>query len=125
MTALVFVDADSMLFKAVLTEDNKANMKKRYRTHLKEIERNTFSDESYVAVKGVGRGFRYDLYPQYKSNRKPLDEDVKKNLNYLHEYALDMGAVPAEEGWEADDTVAEWVREAWNDGLNYVIAHID
>ena len=125
MTALVLIDADSMLFKAALTEKDRANMKKKYRTHLKEIIRNTFSDDSLVAIKGIGKGFRYDLFPDYKKNRKPLDEDLKKNLNYLYEYALDLGAIPANEGWEADDTVGEWVREGWNEGLNYVIAHID
>lgn len=125
MTALVFIDADSMLFKAALTEKDRAAMKLKYRKHLKEIERNTFSDKALVAVKGLGKGFRYDIYSDYKKNRKPLDEDLKKNLNYLHEYALDLGGIPANEGWEADDTVASWVKDAWNEGLNYVIAHID
>ena len=124
--AIVFVDADSMLFKAALTCDHdRYKMRMKYKEHLKEIERNTFSDQVIVGVKGASKGFRYDIFKDYKKNRKPLDEDVKKSLNYLHSYAVDIGAIEAREGWEADDEVAEWVREAVAEDLNYVIAHID
>ena len=123
--AIVFVDADSMLFKAALTKDDRYSMRQAYKSHLKEIERNTFSNQVIVGVKGNSRGFRYDIFSKYKANRPPLDEKLRENLNYLHSYAVDLGAIEAREGWEADDEVAEWVREAVEQDLNYVVAHID
>ena len=123
---IVFVDADSMLFKAALTCDlDKYQMRLKYKKHLEEIKRNTFSDTAIVGVKGSGEGFRYGLFPDYKKNRKPLEQDIKDALNYIYQYALDLGAVPATDTWEADDQIAEWVREAVAEDLNYVIAHID
>ena len=123
---VVFVDADSILFKTAITSDGmKHEMRTKYKKMLKEIERNTFSEEIFVAVKGQGKGFRYEIFPQYKKNRKPLDPDIKKAIDYLYQYSLDCGAIPARDTWEADDEVAEWVREAYNEGWNYVIAHID
>ena len=123
---IVFVDADSMLFKAALTCDlDKYQMRMKYKKHLEEIKRNTFSDTAIVGVKGSGTGFRYGLFPDYKKNRKPLDADIKDALNYIYQYALDLGAIPATDTWEADDQIAEWVREAVEEDLNYVIAHID
>ena len=124
--AIVFVDADSMLFKAALTCDlDKYQMRLKYKRQLEEIKRNTFSDTTIVGVKGSGGNFRYDIFPDYKSNRKPLDQDIKDALNYIYSFALDLGAIPARDGWEADDEVAEWVREAVQNDLDYVIAHID
>jgi DNA polymerase I len=123
---IVFVDADSMLFKAALTSDcDKYQMRMKYKKHLEEIKRNTFSDQAIVGVKGSGTGFRYGLFPDYKKNRKPLEQDIKDALNYIYQYALDLGAIPATDTWEADDQIAEWVREAVQEDLNYVIAHID
>ena len=126
MSQIVFVDADSMIFKAALTCDHdKYRMRLKYKKHLEEIKRNTFSDQAIVGIKGTGTGFRYGLFPAYKKNRKPLEQEVKDSLNYVYDYALDLGAIPATHTWEADDQIAEWVREAVAEDLNYVIAHID
>ena len=123
---LVFIDADSILFKAaIVCEGDHYKMRKYYNDLIKEIQRNTFSDMTIVGVKGVGKGFRYDICPTYKHNRKPLSDEMKKNLNYIHSYAVDEGAIMARDGWEADDECAEWIREATLEGWDYVLAHID
>lgn len=123
---LVIIDADSILFKAALTQDkDKYQMRRYYKKLIDEIKRNTFSDEAIVGVKGTGIGFRYEIYPDYKKNRPPLEQEMKDALNYIYQYALDLGAIPAREGWEADDECAEWVREATAEGWDFVLAHID
>ena len=123
---LVIIDADSILFKAAIVCDgDQYKMRKYYRDMIKEVKRNTFSDTAIIGIKGVGKGFRYDIFPDYKKNRKPLTDEMKEALNYIHNYALDEGAVPARDGWEADDECAEWIREAVAEDWDYILAHID
>ena len=122
---LTFIDADSLLFKVAATERTKFHMRQRYNKAIEEIKSITFAETALVCVKGAHKNFRYDLYPEYKGKRPPLDDKLKENLNYIHGYAVDRGAIQARDGWEADDEVSEWVREAYEDGDNYVISHID
>ena len=131
---VVFIDVDSILFKIASPKKaasgkkvypTKYQMRTRYGKTISDIEKTTFSTQSIVGIKGAHKNFRYDLHPDYKGTRPELESEMKENLNYLHEYALSLGAVPARDGWETDDEVAEWTREAYNEGMNYVIAHID
>lgn len=123
-TRYVFVDGDSILFRATYGDNIKDSvMRERYTERLSYIRTHTFADELFVAVKGFGN-FRQQIDPEYKSQRKELDEETKRRLNMIHAYAVEKGAIQSD-GWEADDQVRAWSWEADNMGIQWVIAGID
>jgi DNA polymerase-1 len=62
-----------------------------------------------------GKTFREDLYPEYKSHRPPMPEDLASQIEPIHEAIRAMGwPVLGVEGVEADDvigTLAHWASE--------------
>ena len=121
----LFIDADSIMFKAACTQDSKYDTRVVTRKIIEDSIADTFADETYVAVKGKNN-FRYKVYEGYKASRKDkLDEDLKKKLNDSYSYLLDKWqAVPAD-GMEADDLVSIWAYEARAAEEDFVIGHID
>ncbi|MDN3988608.1 DNA polymerase I [Zwartia vadi] len=62
-----------------------------------------------------GKTFREDLYPEYKSHRPPMPEDLAAQIEPIHEAIRAMGwPVLGIEGVEADDvigTLAHWATD--------------
>ena len=122
--SIVIVDADSIYFRAACVTKRQSDIRKSINHTMNDIRRECMSDKLMVAVKGQGN-FRHDVYPQYKANRKELDADLKKALNYGHNYMLEYHrAIPAS-GMEADDLVSIWAHECISAGQDYTIAGID
>lgn len=73
---------------------------------LKELLENTLGetevDEYEVFLTGPGN-FRYDLYPDYKANRR--DKPLPVHLNACLEYLKKEWEAVLCEGWEADDAL--------------------
>ena len=122
---ITFIDADSLMFKVAHRSKNKYDLRTQWKNTLKDISDVTWATQTIVGVKGAHKNFRYDILPDYKGNRPALASDMKEKLNYLHEFAVKQGAITALEGWETDDEVAQWVQDAYAEGDDYVIAHID
>ena len=122
----LFIDADSIMFKAACTQDTKYDTRVVTRKIIEDTIADCFADETYIAVKGKGN-FRYDIYKDYKSSRKDqeLPKELKDRLNNSYNYLLDKwGAVKAD-GMEADDLVSIWAYEARAAEEDFVIGHID
>lgn len=122
----LFIDADSILFKAACTQDNVHDTKQVVDRVIKDTISDCWAKETYLAIKGKGN-FRYDVYEDYKANRKDkeMDEKLRERLNAAYFYIVDKWeAVPAD-GMEADDLVCIWAHEAREADENWVIAHID
>lgn len=123
-SGVTLIDADSILFKVCCTNESKGGIRKAIKDELKYIDRECMYDQVRIAVKGKGN-FRYKVYSNYKSNRPPLDPDLKKRLTYAHEWVLDNYPAVTADGMEADDLVSIWAWEALNSEIDYIIAHID
>lgn len=119
----VFIDADSLLYRATYGKVSDKTMRDRYRERLDYIRVQTFSDKDFVAIKGIGN-FRFDIDPDYKGNRPSPEPEQKRRLNMLAEYALELGAISCH-GWEADDQVIAWAYEAQQENIPWIIAGID
>lgn len=119
----VFVDADSILYRSTYGDVSDTKMRERYRERLDHIRVNTFATEMYIAIKGKGN-FRMQIDPEYKAQRKPLEEEQRRRLNMIAQYAIELGAISCH-GWEADDQVRAWAWEAQQDGIPWIIAGID
>jgi len=122
----VFIDADSILFKAACTQDNKHDTRNVVDRVIRDTLVDCFSNEAYLAVKGKGN-FRYDIYEGYKASRKEvkMEENLRERLNDAYFHIIDKwNAVPAD-GMEADDLVCIWAHEAREAEDDWIIAHID
>ena len=120
----IIVDADSIIFKAAVVASSHSEIRSNIKAAIKEIERECFMGEMRLAVKGRGN-FRYKVWEDYKSNRKPLDEKVRERINYGHKYMVEYFEATMADGMEADDLVSIWCWECINSGTPFVLAHID
>ena len=122
---ITFIDADSLMFKVAHRSRTEHDLRKGWREKIKDIGVVTWADQVIVGVKGAHKNFRYDILEDYKGTRPSLDQVMKNKLNYLHKFAVKEGAIRAREGWETDDEIAQWAQDAYADGDDYTIAHID
>ena len=123
-SGITLIDADSILFKVCCTQTTNSGIRKHIKEELSYIDRKCMYDRVQIALKGKGN-FRYNVFPDYKSNRPNLDEDLRKRLNYAHEWVLDNYPAVTADGMEADDLVSIWAWEALNKEMPYIVAHID
>jgi len=121
---LTFIDGDSILFKAACTAGGKGDVRKSIKEQIDRIEGECWMNPIQIAVKGRGN-FRYDCYKDYKSNRKPIDEKIRKLINYGHEHVVEKYTAHMADGMEADDLVSIWCWNSLKTETPYVVAHID
>ncbi|MEO1042698.1 MAG: DNA polymerase I [Pseudomonadota bacterium] len=73
-----------------------------------------------------GYSFRNDLYPDYKANRDEPPEDLRPQFSVIRDATRAFG-LPCleEEGYEADDLIATFARQAEGQGAEVVIVSSD
>lgn len=83
------------------------------------------SDYLIFALDAPGPSFRAEIDPQYKANRAPAPEELKKQLPIAIEWIEKMGYKSLMKvGYEADDMIASVVRHASREGfLVRVVSH--
>ncbi len=73
-----------------------------------------------------GKTFRDELYPAYKANRPPMPDDLREQIEPVHELIRAMGMplliVP---GVEADDVIGTLARQAGTEGRATIISTSD
>ncbi len=70
--------------------------------------------------------FRNDLYPEYKAQRPPPPEDLRPQFPLIREAAIAFGTPAIEkEGYEADDLIATYARQAEAAGARVTIVSSD
>lgn len=82
-------------------------------------------DPEYLAVvfDAKGKTFRNDMYKEYKANRPPMPDDLRQQIEPIHEVIKAMGlpliCVP---GVEADDVIGTLSEQATALGIDTVIS---
>lgn len=79
----------------------------------------------YIAVvfDAKGKNFRHQLYPQYKAHRPPMEEELRVQINPLHEIIKAMGLpLLIIDGVEADDVIGTLTKQATQAGFNTIIS---
>ena len=77
-----------------------------------------------VAFDAPGKNFRHDLFPEYKSHRHPMPDDLRVQIKPV-KIAINLLGIPIIEipGVEADDSLATLaVRYASNGDMNYIFS---
>ncbi|MHA1530030.1 MAG: DNA polymerase I [Alphaproteobacteria bacterium] len=73
-----------------------------------------------------GRSFRNDLYPDYKAHRPPAPEDLVPQFPLIREATRAFGLPSVEmEGYEADDLIATYARQAARAGATVTVVSSD
>jgi len=70
-----------------------------------------------------GKTFRDDLYPDYKSHRPPMPEDLAAQIEPIHQAVRALGwQVLAIEGVEADDIIGTLACQASGQGIRTIVS---
>jgi DNA polymerase-1 len=75
-----------------------------------------------VVFDAPGEGFRNKIYPDYKAHREEVPEDLIPQFPLMREAVTAFGLRPIElSGYEADDLIATYAREALKAGADVTI----
>ncbi|MES9833415.1 MAG: DNA polymerase I [Candidatus Thiodiazotropha sp. DIVDIV] len=126
----VLVDGSSYLFRAYHALPELVNSKGEPTgaiVGVLNMLRRLFNDyhPEYIAVvfDAPGGSFRNELYPEYKANRPPMPEDLRCQIEPLHEIIQAMGLpLVMVSGVEADDVIGTLADQASNEGVKTVIS---
>lgn len=70
-----------------------------------------------------GGSFREQIYPQYKANRPSMPDDMRVQIDAIHEATAALGwTVISEPGVEADDVIGTLASQAAKEGLYTIIS---
>ncbi|MCL9776481.1 DNA polymerase I [Vibrio methylphosphonaticus] len=90
---------------------------------LRSMMRQFASDRIAVVFDAKGKTFRDDMYPEYKANRPPMPDDLRCQIEPLHNVIRAMGlpliCVP---GVEADDVIGTLAHQASQVGMPVLIS---
>ncbi|MDX2074019.1 MAG: DNA polymerase I [Alphaproteobacteria bacterium] len=85
-------------------------------------------EEQYIAVifDAARKTFRNDIYPEYKANRPPAPDDLIPQFPLVRDATRALGLPAIEmEGYEADDIIATYARQACEQGMDVTIISSD
>lgn len=76
-----------------------------------------------VVFDAKGKTFRDDMYPEYKANRPPMPDDLRAQIEPIHEIIKAMGLpLICEPGVEADDVIGTYTRQATENGIDVIVS---
>ena len=128
---LVLVDGSSYLFRAYHARGVNLSSPDGRPTHVIYIVLNMLTklinderpDLIGVVFDAKGKTFRNDIYPDYKANRPPMPDDLREQIEPLHEIIKARGLpLISIEGVEADDIIGTMSCEATELGYRVLIS---
>jgi DNA polymerase-1 len=127
---LVLVDGSSYVYRAFHALPPLANSQgqatgavKGVINMLRRLVKDYPASTVAVVFDAKGKTFRDDLYPLYKANRPPMPDELREQIEPIHEIVKAMG-LPfiCTPGVEADDVIGTLAREASEQGIHVVIS---
>ncbi|WP_104422188.1 DNA polymerase I [Methylobacter tundripaludum] len=127
---LILVDGSSFLFRAYhaippLTNANGEPTNAIYGVSnmLRKLIADYHSDHITVVFDASGKTFRNELYDQYKAHRPPMPDDLRVQIEPLHNLIRAMGLpLIIESGVEADDVLGALAQHAEQQGYDVIIS---
>ncbi len=93
---------------------------------LQKLRKDVRAEYAAVVFDAPGKTFRDDLYPDYKANRSPMPDDLRSQIEPIHEVVRLLGwKVLHVPGVEADDVIGTLACMASTHGLRTVISSGD
>ncbi|MDP3009515.1 MAG: DNA polymerase I [Methylococcales bacterium] len=127
---LCLVDGSSFLFRAYHAVPPLTNPKGEptnaiygVSNMLRKLLTEYQTDYITVIFDAAGKTFRNDLYDQYKAHRPPMPDDLRGQIEPLHQLIRAMGLpLIMESGIEADDVLGVLAKHAEQQGFHVVIS---
>jgi len=90
---------------------------------LRELVSDHKADYAACIFDARGKTFRDELYPDYKSHRPPMPEDLAAQIEPIHQAVRALGwPVLAIEGVEADDIIGTLARQAARQDIHTIVS---
>ena len=130
---LILVDGSSYLFRAYHVMRDFSNSKGEPTgaiygviNMLKRLQKDYPEDHIAVVFDAKGKTFRNDMYPEYKANRPPMEEELRIQIEPIHTIVKAMGfPLLCVSGVEADDVIGTLSHQASEQGLETIISTSD
>ena len=127
---LVLIDGSSFLFRAYhavppLTnkQGEPTNAILGVANMLRKLIMDHKTDYVTVVFDAPGKTFRHEMYDEYKATRPPMPDDLRIQIEPLHNLIRTMGLpLIMETGVEADDVLGALAKKAEKEGFNVVIS---
>lgn len=127
---LILIDGSSYLYRAfhaypgtMSNGDIPTNAVYGVVNMLRSMMRQFSSERIAVVFDAKGKTFRDDMYPEYKANRPPMPDDLRCQIEPLHNVIRAMGlpliSIP---GVEADDVIGTLAYQASQAGMPVLIS---
>ena len=73
-----------------------------------------------------GKNFRHEIYEEYKANRPPMPDELRSQVEYVHQAIAALGIpLVIEPEVEADDVIGTYAKQAEQQGAKVLIASSD
>jgi len=93
---------------------------------MQKLRKDVRADYAACVFDAPGKTFRDDLYPEYKANRSPMPDDLRAQIEPIHEVVRLLGwKVLNVPGVEADDVIGTLACMARTHGIDTVISSGD
>ena len=130
MKTLLLVDGSSYLYRAfhgLPDLRNKANEPtgaiRGVLSMLRKLHKDYPADYSACVFDAKGKTFRDEIYPEYKANRPSMPDDLRSQVEPLHEAIKAMGwPLLMVDNVEADDVIGCLAKQAEKQGLRVIIS---
>ncbi|MCV6615742.1 MAG: DNA polymerase I [Cellvibrionaceae bacterium] len=127
---LVLVDGSSYLYRAFHALPPLTNSKgqptgavKGVINMLRRLQKDYSDSQVAVIFDAKGKTFRDDIYPEYKANRPPMPDELRSQIEPIHQIIEAMGLpLIAISGVEADDVIGTLARQATEQGVDVVVS---
>ena len=127
---IILVDGSSYLFRAFhamppLTNSKGLNTGAVYGVinMLRKLQEEYKPESMAVIFDAKGKTFRHDMYKEYKSNRPPMPDDLREQIEPLHQIVEALGyPMLVVGGVEADDVIGTLAKQASESGSNMLIS---
>lgn len=126
----ILVDGSSYLFRAYHALPPLVNSKgqptgaiKGVINMIRRLERDYPESKLIIVFDAKGKNFRHDLYPEYKANRPPMPDDLRSQIEPIHDIIRAMGLplliVP---DVEADDVIGALAKQATDNKIDVIVS---
>ncbi|MDP2101525.1 MAG: DNA polymerase I [Methylotenera sp.] len=130
MKTLLLVDGSSYLYRAFHAMPDLRNSQNEptgaiqgVLNMLRRLHKDYPSDYSACVFDAKGKTFRDDIFPDYKANRASMPDDLRPQIEPLHEAIKALGwPLIMENGVEADDVIGALARQAEREGVRVIIS---
>ncbi len=130
MKTLLLVDGSSYLYRAFHAMPDLRNSQNEptgaiqgVLNMLRRLHKDYPSDYSACVFDAKGKTFRDDIYPEYKANRASMPDDLRAQIEPLHEAIKALGwPLIVEDGVEADDVIGALAKQAEREGVRTIIS---